>query len=167
VGTQDSQLPKNLTISLPDELADAMDKHQEVNWSAVARDSIENYVKMRERPDLAEVVQQLVKERGTEYGTGVNFARSMVKKKGNAWLDVLVRNYNRIWLAEAEKTFNEEPEHYNSVGEVEFTDEFEGQLMYQALKKQDPSLMEQSDGFMLGFKATVLEIHEMVRKGVK
>jgi len=160
-------LPKNLTISIPDELADAMDKHQEVNWSAVARDSIENYVKMRERPDLAEVVQQLVKDRGAEFVKGVNFARAMTKSQGNAWLDVLVRNYNKTWWAEAEKAFNEEPEHYNSMNEVEFDDEYEAQLMFQALKKQDPSVTETSDGFMMGFKKTVLDIHQMVRKGAK
>ena len=157
-------MPKNVTISLPDGLADAMAKLQEVNWSAVARDAIENYVKMREKPDLAEVVQQLVKQRGSDFARGVQTAQTLAKKKGNAWLDAIVREYDDIWWKEATE---EEPERHNSASDVSFTDEREGQLMLQAWKKHGNHVGGESDGFLMGFKKTILEIHEMVRKGAK
>jgi hypothetical protein len=161
-------VPKNVTIALPDELAAAMTKLPEVNWSAVARDSIENYVKLREKPDLAEVVQLLVKQRGSEYARGVQIAQNVARIKGNIWLDVIVREYNRMWWEEAEKTFKEDNEgNYDEISEVTFSDEYEGQLMLQAWRKHDNSATEQSDGFMEGFKKTVLDIHVMVRKGPK
>ena len=161
-------MPKNVTISLPDELADAMAKLPEVNWSAVARDSIENYVKMREKPDLAEVVQQLVKQRGSDFARGVQTAQTLAKRKGNSWLDAIVREYNSMWWEEAEKAFKEDTDgNYNEVSDVSFTDEYEGNLMHTAWKKHDSSALDESDGFMMGFKKTVMEIHEMVRKGAK
>jgi predicted transcriptional regulator len=157
-------MPKNVTISLPDELGDAMAKLPEVNWSAVARDAIENYVTMREKPDLAEVVQQLVKQRGAEFAEGVQRAKSLAKAKGNAWLDALVREYNEASWEEMEKASKEQPDVYGSPDEVTFTDEYEGQLMHRVWKKRDSSVRDESDAFMTGFKKAVLEIHEMVRK---
>jgi HEAT repeat protein len=44
---------KNITLALPDELWARMEKRGEVNWSAVARESIERYVANREGPGLA------------------------------------------------------------------------------------------------------------------
>jgi hypothetical protein len=157
-------MTKNVTISLPDELADAMAKLPEVNWSAVARDAVENYVKMREKPDLAEVVQLLIKQRGSDYARGVQTAQTLAKRKGNSWLDVIVREYNSIWWKEAEEAVKEQPDEYNVINDVTFTDEFEGQLMLQAWKKHDSTAGDESDGFMMGFKRTILDIHEMVRK---
>jgi hypothetical protein len=157
-------MPKNVTISLPDELADAMAKLPEVNWSAVARDAIDNYVKMREKPDLAEVVQLLIKQRGSDYARGVQTVQTLAKRKGNSWLDVIVREYNSIWWKEAEEALKEQPDEYNVINDVSFTDEFEGQLMLQAWKKHDSTAADESDGFMMGFKRTILDIHEMVRK---
>lgn len=160
-------MPKNVTISLPDELADAMAKLQEVNWSAVARDAIENYVKMREKPDLAEVVRQLVKQRGSDYARGVQTAQTLAKRKGNAWLDVIVREYYDIWWKKAEEASKEQPDAWPTADEVTFDDEYEGHLMHQAWKKHDSSAADESDGFMTGFKKTIMEIHEMVRRGAK
>lgn len=160
-------MPKNVTISLPDELGDAMAKLPEVNWSAVARDAIENYVKMREKPDLAEVVQQLAKQRGSDYARGVQTAQTLAKKKGNAWLDVIVREYYDVWWKEAEEASKEQPEAWPTPDEVTFDDEYEGHFMHQAWKKHDSSATDESDGFMTGFKKTIMEIHEMVRKGAK
>ena len=160
-------MPKNVTISLPDELGEAMSKLPEVNWSAVARDAIENYVKMRERPDLAEVVGKLVKDRGAEFAEGVQRAKSLAKSKGNAWLDAVVREHARIRAEEAEKAFREEPERYGSVDDVTFGEEYEGQLMLKAWRKHDPSARDQGDAFMMGFEKTVLQIHGMVRKGAR
>ena len=46
-------MTKNITLALPDELWARMEKLGEVNWSAVARESIERYVATREGPGLA------------------------------------------------------------------------------------------------------------------
>jgi hypothetical protein len=161
-------LTKNLTLSLPDELGEALAKFPEVNWSAVARDSIESYVKLREKPDLAEVVQLLIDQRGTEYTRGVQMAQTLAKTNGNKWVDVIVREYRSTWWEEAEKAFKDDTDgNYNRLEDVSFTDEFEGNLMYQAWKKHDSTAWEESDSFKVGFMKTILEIHEMVRKGAK
>jgi hypothetical protein len=48
-------VPRNLTISLPDELAKEMENYPEVDWSEVCRQAIEKYVKMRKGvPDEVE-----------------------------------------------------------------------------------------------------------------
>lgn len=161
-------MTKNITISVPDELAKGMAKLPEVNWSAVARDSIESYVKIREKPDLAEVVQLLIKERGSEFARGVQAAKNLARVKGNVWVDVIVRDYNTSWWEEAQKTLKEDTEgNFSSIEEVSYSEDFEGHLMFQAWKKHDSSVGDESDSFMAGFKKTILEIHEMVRKGAK
>lgn len=161
-------MPKNVTISVPDELGDAMAKLPEVNWSAVARDAIENYVKMREKPDLAEVVQELIRQRGSDFARGVNAVQTLAKRKGNAWLDTIVREYNKMRWDEAAKAFKEDTEgNFDDASDVSFSEEYEGHLMHEAWKRHDTSASDESDGFMMGFKKTALEIHGMVRKGAK
>lgn len=161
-------MTKNVTISLPDELGLAMGKFQEVNWSAVCRDSIETYVKLREKPDLADTIQQLIKERGSEYAKGVESARLVANLHGNPAIDIIVRDYLRRYWEEAEKAYKEDTENnYERVGDVTFTDEFLSNLMFQAWKKYDAKIYEHSDAFMDGFRVTILEIHGLVRKGAK
>lgn len=46
-------MTKNITLALPDDLWLRMEKLGEVNWSAVARESIEKYVAGREGPSVA------------------------------------------------------------------------------------------------------------------
>ena len=145
-----------------------MSKFPEVNWSAVARDSIETYVRLREKPDLAEIVQQLIKQKGSEFARGVQSAKNLAKMKGNTLLDVIVREYHNIWLEEAKRAFEEDTGgNYLRLDDVSFTDEKEGNFMFRAWKKHDSIAPEESDSFMVGFKKTILEIHEMVRKGAR
>ena len=68
-------MTKNLTLSLPDELDKSMNKFPEVNWSAVARDAIETYVRLREKPDLGPLVERLIQSRGRKYVSGVAAAK--------------------------------------------------------------------------------------------
>jgi len=41
----------NMTLSIPEEIHEAMKKHKEIRWSEIARNSIVNYVKKLEIMD--------------------------------------------------------------------------------------------------------------------
>lgn len=63
-------MPKNITLSIPDELGVLMDSLSEVSWSAVARDSIENYIRNRNSPEIAGIVSKIQEGRSKEYQIG-------------------------------------------------------------------------------------------------
>ena len=42
-------MTKSITANIPDELHERMKEYPEVNWSAVTREAIENYIQMRKR----------------------------------------------------------------------------------------------------------------------
>ena len=73
-------MPKNLTLSIPDELANKMDKFGEVNWSAVAREGIEVYVKRRSDPAVVATLERLGKERDALYESGRQSAQGLVRR---------------------------------------------------------------------------------------
>lgn len=70
-------MAKNVTISIPEELNKKMDQLEEVNWSAVARKAIEEYLETRTHPELESIIQRLSKEKKEEYGKGVKIATSI------------------------------------------------------------------------------------------
>ncbi len=161
-------MPKNVTLSLPDELGKEMSKFPEVNWSAVARESIESYVKLRQKPDLAKVVEPLIKARGEEYVRGVEGAKYFAKIKGNEGVDVVVREYWKIYWESAEESYkNDTDGNYERLEDVSFGEDYLNTLMIRALKKFDRNYYEGSDAYTEGLRKTLLEIHELVRKGAK
>ncbi len=86
-------MAKNLTISFPDELYEKMSKFNDVNWSAVARNAIEDYLERRTEPDLEPILEKLTKEKGDEYSKGVKKATEIYKKENYAKLDELFSEY--------------------------------------------------------------------------
>jgi hypothetical protein len=72
-------MPKNITLAVPDELAMLMEDFKEVNWSAVARDAIEAYVRRRSQPNVAPLLERLAKEREGIYAEGWVKAEEVVK----------------------------------------------------------------------------------------
>jgi hypothetical protein len=85
-------MPKNITLSIPDELASEMDKYKEVNWSAVARSAIEIYIKHRQKPELAPVLDRFSKEKDELYAAGWNKAHQLVAKLSYRELEVIFEN---------------------------------------------------------------------------
>ena len=47
-------MPRNITVNVSDELAKRMDKFPEVNWSAVTRECIDQYLLKREQNERKE-----------------------------------------------------------------------------------------------------------------
>ena len=52
-------MPKNVTISVPDDLAEKMEKMQDVNWSGVCREAIANYIMVRAPAEKSEMIERL------------------------------------------------------------------------------------------------------------
>lgn len=71
-------MTKNITLSIPDNLELEMDKFVEVNWSAVARDAIEIYIKRRSDPAFAPVVERLNNEKDALYNKGRKEAKDFI-----------------------------------------------------------------------------------------
>jgi hypothetical protein len=61
---------KNVTIYLPDEVAQKMDQLPEVNWSEICRKAISDYIDTRTKTDLTSVIARLKNERKTDYTKG-------------------------------------------------------------------------------------------------
>ena len=53
---------KNVTFSFSEELYNKMKKHKEVNWSAVVRNAVEEYINRLERDEKSITSEDLLKE---------------------------------------------------------------------------------------------------------
>lgn len=88
-------MPKNITLSLPDDLAAQMDKIPEVNWSAVAKACIKQYIEVRKSPDLSTLVEKLQKQKGEEYVNGRKKADALAETLGYRGLSAILKKYGR------------------------------------------------------------------------
>lgn len=61
---------KNVTIYLPDETAQKMEKLSEVNWSEICRKAINDYIETRTQTDLSSIIMRLKAERKTDHTKG-------------------------------------------------------------------------------------------------
>lgn len=66
-------MTKNITVGIPDELAKRMDELSEVNWSAITRDCIEQYIKQRKADNLESIIAKVKEKRGQEFKKGYEF----------------------------------------------------------------------------------------------
>ncbi|CAG0996689.1 hypothetical protein FLAV_02650 [Flavobacteriales bacterium] len=66
-------MTKNITVGIPDELAKRMDELSEVNWSAITRDCIEQYIKQRKADNLEAIIAKVKEKRGQEFKKGYEF----------------------------------------------------------------------------------------------
>lgn len=65
-----NSMGKNVTIYLPDEVAENMEKFPEVNWSEICRQAILDYIETRSRTEIAPILERLKKERNDDYKQG-------------------------------------------------------------------------------------------------
>lgn len=63
-------MPRNITVYISDDLDERMKSHQEVNWSEVCREGIENYLSSR-------VETEDVKKRLTDLETDVKLIKGI------------------------------------------------------------------------------------------
>ncbi|MGC8896170.1 MAG: hypothetical protein ACP5LB_05325 [Candidatus Bathyarchaeia archaeon] len=78
---------KNVTIYLPDDVAEKMEKFPEVNWSEVCRQAIVDYIETRSQVDLGPIIERLKKESDELYRKGQIFMYSEVIPK-LSWEDI-------------------------------------------------------------------------------
>jgi hypothetical protein len=96
-------MTKTITVGVPDDLGKRMEKLNEVNWSAVTRDCIEQYVVGREKPELKDILEKLRKEKGDEYAKGVKAAKERAKSVSYAQLEPAWMSFVRRLGSEQEK----------------------------------------------------------------
>ncbi len=66
-------MTKNITVGISDELSKRMDELKDVNWSAVTRDCIEQYLRQRTAGDLEPIIAKVKQKRGEEFKNGYEF----------------------------------------------------------------------------------------------
>ncbi len=66
-------MTKNITVGIPDELSKRMDELTEVNWSAVTRDCIEQYIKQRTAENLEKIIAKVKQKRSNDFKKGYEF----------------------------------------------------------------------------------------------
>ena len=86
-------MAKNITLSIPEDVANQMDSMPEVNWSSVARTSITQYIELRKNPDMSALMEKLQKQKGEEYVAGRKKAEEIADKFGYRVLDVVLKKY--------------------------------------------------------------------------
>lgn len=89
---------KNVTIYLPDDVAERMEKFPEVNWSEICRRAIVDYIETRSQVDLGPIIERLKKESDELYRKGQMFMYSEVIPK-LSWEDVeFIRKFVDVQL---------------------------------------------------------------------
>jgi hypothetical protein len=151
---------RNITLTVPEELAKSMSKFPEVTWSQVAREAIESYVKMREEPDLAPLLQRMAKEKTKEYIVGLAYARELSEKLSYSEFSKLMRNYwdlmdTRINAICAEEGVDPE--------DVLLTDFQKNYDFISALEKSNIEVRQTNDAFLKGLRVELERIFDKIR----
>jgi len=101
---------KNVTIYLPDDVAEKMEKFPEVNWSEICRKAITDYIETRSQVDLGPIIERLKKERNLDYQKGQIFMYNEVIPK-LSWgdVEVLRQRVDQKLLQQKPPLLGEEP----------------------------------------------------------
>ena len=73
-------MPKNVTIYIPEEIAEKMEKYPEVNWSEVCRRAVTDYMTTRSLDDLGQIAEKLKAEGKEEHNKGQLFFLEVAKQ---------------------------------------------------------------------------------------
>ncbi len=71
---------RNITIYLPDDVVQLMEKFKEVNWSEVSRKAIMDYISTRTAPNFESTIARLKSERTDEYGRGYKLGLDLARE---------------------------------------------------------------------------------------
>ncbi len=75
-------MSRNITVGISDELFQRMEQFKDVNWSAVTRDCIEQYIKQRTAKGLEQSISKIKAMRGHDFKTGYDFVIEHSEKIG-------------------------------------------------------------------------------------
>jgi len=73
-------MSKNVTIYIPEEIAEKMDNYPEVNWSEVCRRAVTDYMTTRSLDDLGQIAEKLKAEGKEEHNKGQLFFLEVAKQ---------------------------------------------------------------------------------------
>ena len=148
-------MTKNITVGISDELSKRMDELTDVNWSAVTRECIEQYIKQRTAGDLDQVIEKVKQKRGEEFKKGYEF---------------IIKNINLLGLPElTEIAYPDEEKHPERLYEF-FRRNRASRLFGQTLLSNEEDengkmyiFFIVSDDFQKGMKEAAEEILEKSR----
>lgn len=80
-------MPKNINVAVSDELSARMEQMKDVNWSAVTRECIEQYIKQRTSGGLEVAISRIKAMRGGEFKEGYEFVIKNGESLGLAALE--------------------------------------------------------------------------------
>ncbi|NPE28189.1 hypothetical protein HNV12_09505 [Methanococcoides sp. SA1] len=71
---------KNITVGISDELSNRMDEFKEVNWSAITRVCIEQYIIQRSSNQFETAIAEVQSKKSLEFKKGFNFFLNNIKR---------------------------------------------------------------------------------------
>ena len=71
---------KNITVGISNELSESMELFNEVNWSAITRDCIEQYIKQRTSEGFENAIAQIKSKKSNEFKAGFEFLLRKIEK---------------------------------------------------------------------------------------
>lgn len=111
-------MAKNITVGISDELSVRMDELTEVNWSAVTRECIEQYIKQRTAGNLEPIIAKVKQKRGEEFKTGYEF---------------VIRNIDDLELPELEEIAHLDANRANQLYDILYSRQIPNQMLIEKL----------------------------------
>ena len=161
---------KNVTIYLPDEVAQKMDQLPEVNWSEICRKAIIDYIETRTKTDLTSVISRLKNERKTDYTRGQILIYEQVAPQIS--LEELEHWAREIDLPEiiarshdSDTSFGQQPRltENEAMAMAKQSMRFILWRFRDNLKDKIESLSDLSDSYIEGAMSAVQDLHKRVR----
>jgi hypothetical protein len=153
--------PKNITVSVPDELAERMKKLSDVNWSEVCRRAIASYIDIRLEPNIEAIVSRLGEERNEEYKKGYKLAYEFVREKPYTEIAKLVEGCDK-WVRQEILPHLEDLSAESDIDVDEEVDKY--RMQYWSDKVKSITKEEPTEAFVEGFEKGLTEIYEKSKK---
>lgn len=150
-------MAKNVTLSISDELASQMDALPEINWSAVAKTCIKQYIEVRKNPDISALLEKLQIQKGEEYVDGRRKADSIANDLGYSALNLLMKKYHKKFDEVQEVDMTGGPPPWETLPSPE--DIVADLLTEKKLLKNDTT-----DAFLKGLRDRLLEMEKILSK---
>lgn len=149
-------MTKNITLSISDDISKDMEEMSEVNWSAVARKCIKQYIQIRKNPDISSLLEELQRQKGEDYAKGRRKVEEIAKTSGYSWLNMLFRKYQKEAEERDANAMRGQVEPWDHL--PSYNDIMETMLVDNGIIKQA------SDEFLKGFRERLLEIEDALTK---
>ena len=152
-------MPRNITLSISDDVAVQMEAMPEVNWSSVARTSIVQYIELRKNPDLSALIEKLQRQKGEEYVKGRVKADEIADNLGYPEVDILTKKYWKEMEEVIEKDYTGyEPQPWDTAPTTPET------IIQKLLIERKLVESDVSTEFARGFRERLIQIEEAIQK---